>query len=282
MRSKTLLTVLALAAVALAGCSDGSPPDPCKQPPCETIPPSKGAVAGVVVDDSITPVADAVVAVVGQDHSAQSDADGRFLLNGLDPGPHFITVSKPGYRSVQQGIDVVEGTQAAIKVLLEADPENRPYFEAYTFEGFIECGAGLVLNASTNPCFVSPNSVNVFEQGLESTPTFVQAEMVWEENSVLGSGLQYSFFVPDDSEDGADDYAAASGTSPLLLRAPGEALEAKAIGAPEPLQIRVFPAGEEPTVHANQGFQVFVHAFYKYQPPDSWRFSKDPTVPGPA
>ncbi len=99
---------------------------------------------------------------------------------------------------------------------------------------------------------------------------------------MAGSGLQYSFFVPDGSEDGADDYVAASGASPLLLQAPEETLASYAIGPEQALQARVFPAGESPTVHANQAFEIVAHVFYNYQPPANWRFSDDSDVPGPS
>lgn len=281
---RAILLAVSLLAVAFSGCSDsgssGPPDEPGAIDPGD-IQSGKGAVRGVVVDSSITPVADATVRLMGADQQTETNADGAFLFNNVEPGPYFVKASMAGFKDTQQSVSVVadEPRPPVLKMLLEPDPENRPFHEEYAFEGFLECGAGVPEVGAVNPCFLSENSRNVFEEALDSgVPSYLQAEMVWEQSSAAGTALQYSVFVPDDLGF-ADDFAEAQGTSPLLLRVDGDLLAANGVGSEHPLKMRVFPATTEPTAHVSQGFTIFVHVFYNHEPPESWRFSSGDPVP---
>lgn len=302
MQRTALLVLPLLALTALAGCSDGGDQQPpCATPPCEIPPisPGKGAIVGVVLDASITPLLGATVAVVGTDLTAKSAEDGTFLFNNLEPGPYFVKVEKAGFKAAQQSVEVVADDDAppVLKVLLESDPESLPFYETLVWTGFLECSLGFTEipmvtsgGSALNPCYVSPNSNNVKDEELGSgVPTFVQTETVWEGvGNNLGSSLLVSLYVPSDDAaahpDAADDYVFANGPSPLLMQANETLLREKGVGDDQPLGIRVFPGGNDQdpvTVFANQEFTVYTHVFYNYAPPEAWRFTEagDPPVP---
>ena len=55
-------------------------------------------VSGVIVDTSGAPIFYAVVTVVGQEGRATTDAQGRFTLSPVEPGPQLLAVRALGYK----------------------------------------------------------------------------------------------------------------------------------------------------------------------------------------
>src|SRR5207253_450421 len=65
------------------------------------------------------------VALRGADLSAVTDAQGRFELRGVPPGPAELVIAAPGYQPLSMGIAVEPGKRTDVSLLLEplfADP----------------------------------------------------------------------------------------------------------------------------------------------------------------
>jgi hypothetical protein len=286
MSLRVLLASLCFTAVALAGCSDGAPKPPAEAEPEFGVEPTDttGIIRGVLVDSAVRPVAGVQVAAQSGAVAKQaiSSADGLFAFEGLEPGTWFLTASKPGFFQARASTEVAAGVAEPpiVKIQLLEDVENRPYYEAYVWHGFIECSVGIPEVGSVNPCFATPTSSNVWEMNLTGSPAFVQAEMLWEPTTAVGSSFWLSSFVAGSDPLEPDDYAEAMGTSPLLLPIAGDLLQEKDVGDPEPLAFRVFPGIDQPTAFVSQAFDVYIHVFYGYTPPEGWQFSVEGQVPG--
>jgi hypothetical protein len=84
-----------LIAVLICACDDRAEASAQAAPQRST-----GSVAGRVVDDTGSPVAEAVVVLTGDDRpriEVAAGADGRFLLADVAPGDFRLTVSAPGF-----------------------------------------------------------------------------------------------------------------------------------------------------------------------------------------
>src|SRR5687767_7887744 len=103
--------MLPLLSLALAGCS-GDAGDPSGEGVPEgafdgvdaEATAQTGVIRGIVIDEAITPLADAAVTipVPGQKPlSATTTESGAFAFGGLAPGTYFVKVSKPGYQEAQ-------------------------------------------------------------------------------------------------------------------------------------------------------------------------------------
>jgi hypothetical protein len=313
--------VAVLALLLLAGCAGKAPPkDPVNdadfsrldlQPTATT-----GVIRGVVVDDAVRPLADVTVTARGQgpESTTTTGADGAFGFDGLDPGTYFVSASKAGFRDAQQSVDVVAGVAdpPIAKVLLTADPALRPYFEAYTFDGYLECGVtgvvvGVALCLAPN-ILLGQNVTNDHTQvtyDLARRPSWVQTEMVWESTQAAGDelALEYSY------SGGCGLFCdhEVDGTSPLLLTANQTVIDTIGLGNGTGLYIRVFNDDLETTdpgvrectpipdpvlgatwctgagvgVTLEQKFTHYTHVFYGYTPSEGWRFTETPDVPQP-
>lgn len=295
---------------ALAGCSDGSDTTDDEEFHDLGLKASEktGVVRGVVVDESITPVAGASVVVQGLGLETTSNAEGAFGFGDLEPGGHFLTVSKPGYKDAQAPVEVAAGVDRpdVVKVLLEADPSTRPFVEQFKFDGYIECSFSLVA-AGLAACSTagSDNDVFLTEYGLDRVPDWAQAEAQWSSTQALGDRVTLLFSAPGE---GAllDNYGEEEGTSPLLVSANRTTLDGYGVGAGQTLMVRVFNAPVEGTrppdpldgddcfdrpalggcltgigATLNQEFTVYTHVFHNLVPEEGWSFIDDGDHPLP-
>ena len=257
-----------------------------------------GVIRGVVVDEAIRPIAGAtVVLALGSTTRTETTSDaGAFGFSQLEPGTYFLTVSKAGFSPVQQGVEVQAGVSEPpiAKVLLVADPEQRPYYEILQWEGFIQCSARFFINALA-ACSAAPGSQDNFSYRINPTvvPHFAQSEMVWDSTQAAGDGLKIQY---TDDSDGLDNYAIAVGGSPLVINANQTLMASKNVGNETGLYIRVFSGSVEGTqmpvclptglcegasVVVNQSFTVYTVLFYNMLPPDGWQFGRDGAPPTP-
>jgi hypothetical protein len=291
---KSILVALLLVATVLAGCSGGgSKSDDCTDR-CPIPPPAKGkgVIVGLVVDGGFSPVKGAKVIVTSTELSDVSDDAGRFMFQDVNPGLYQLTVSKPGYGTVNPTVDVIADDTApeVTKVLLMRIPGTEPYVEPLVFEGFIECSAGAALDAG-NYAFYSACSHSALQDVLNdrfavtyelegAVPTFAQSEMVWTSSQALGNALAVMY-----SRGGGTvapvDYVSARGTSPLVIKANQTVLETNEIVSENPLWIRAFPWAETVVgVTLQQKFTVYTHLFYNFEPAEDWTFgTKGEPVP---
>lgn len=166
MRALALVALL-----VLAGCAD-APDTPDDEGPELEVTSTTGGIRGVVIDQAITPVVDAVVGLVGTESTTTTDVDGLFTFTGLEPGTYFLDVSKPLYESVQTSVEVEANVAEPplVKVALARIPGLNPYVEAVQFDGFYECAFALVF--ITDSCDFGPRTVH--DAGAEPVPRSVQ------------------------------------------------------------------------------------------------------------
>lgn len=290
---RVILIASLMLMVPLAGCSDGDGPVDEEKPPV-TIGPvakGKGVIVGVVVDDAVQTVPDATVTLVGTEEVRTTDASGNFLFKDLEPGAHFIKVTKPGYHEAQQSVEVVADVAEppATKVLLETDPETRPYVVGpLKWSFYYECAVGFNSSATSwasatcgaedwaDP-FAYPSNYEEYE--LDMMPTFVQSEVVWEGTGDVGSTMMLQYWAPDNSTtDGRREYSIATGASPLVLQADETMLKENDVGTEHALHLVLWASGhdEDPvSLFLNQEITVYTTVFYNTEPPEGWTFVAD-------
>src|SRR5207244_2298361 len=128
-----------LVAAALAGCASkgASPTEPAVSGLGVKATATTGVVRGLVVDDAIRPVAGVAIHETPGNHTAKTNAAGAFGFEGLAPGVHFLTASKPGYATVQQSSQVEAGVSDPVPVRLQVSqlPSAKPYHDVMKFRG---------------------------------------------------------------------------------------------------------------------------------------------------
>jgi hypothetical protein len=308
-RLPVLLAALLLTAL-LAGCSGGGggdDPDQVDDSDFEDLDlsatSSTGVIRGVVVDDAIRPIAGARLSlpVGGAPRTATSSDEGLFGFDGLEPGTYFVSASKPGYLPAQTSVEVVAGVRdpPIVRILLGTDTSFRsPYYEQYTFEGFIECSTG-VSHPSVGYAYYSacsgndqlfPNDKFATSYVLTGHPEMVQSEMVWDSTQAVSESLSHNFYYEDDGEqDGYKDLT-VEGPSPLVNTMDAEVSKEYVEGLDYEegdellLQMRMFTTATDGTGAAltiQQRFTVYTTIFYGYTPPGGWRLMDTGEVPPP-
>lgn len=306
-----------LTSLLLAGCSDGGDGEP--EEPLESAvldlgleaTSTTGIIRGVVVDEAIRPLGNATITLTGQSSGeTTSNAAGAFGFDDLAPGTYFLNAAKLGYSSVQHSVEVVAGVgdPPVAKLLMAVDARTTPFYEAYVFDGYIECSFTLVVVAfaacsappivtgfACDEAGVCVGNVTTDNFGINypisRPPTWLQSEMVWESTQALGGemAVMYSWGCGDENGGFLCDHG-AQGTSPVLLTANAteiaEINEGNLGQDNETLFVRVFNRGLTETMGrlgatVEQRFTIYSHFFYGYEPPEGWRFTADQAVPGP-
>ena len=310
------LTLLALGALLLAGCSGGEKPsvaddagafDDLGVVPTATT----GVILGVVVDGTIRPVQDATVAVsgAGVELEATTDAEGRFAVGNLQPGTYFLRTSHLLYSPAQTSVEVVAGdtdppiTRIQIERLFSQDP----YSETLKFDGFIACGfnAGTVAPCVTDFTQLVPQCgggcVPEARTIMGDRRDYITAiaggwqQMVIEmtfEPSAQATSTDMGFIVSHPNRTGAShSFGSAQGPSPVRWQA-DVGVEAEGASSQEPVMIpaegwpdllvfsNVRSSEDVPVaVTVNQSFTIFQNNFYYGKPPEGWSFVNGDEMP---
>lgn len=148
MRAAALLAAASSLLLALAGCA-AKPAPAAAGPGLGPGPVPPGSLVGVVVDQAVRPVAGATVEMLDGNRSAQTDAQGLFRFDDVQPGTHFLKASHPLYATAQQAVEVPEsGAAPTVRILLERVILAQPYAQTQKFDGFVVCSIGFSLYAS--------------------------------------------------------------------------------------------------------------------------------------
>lgn len=142
MRS-SVLTLLSLVAVALAGCADGAPPEDDGFDGLD-VDDRTGGIRGVVVDTSITPL-EGVSVSLNSGEETVTDATGVFTFTGLEPGTYFVTAEKVLYESAQASAAVEAGVEEppVLTIQIARLSGLTPFVETHQFDGFYDCAFAL-------------------------------------------------------------------------------------------------------------------------------------------
>lgn len=126
-----------LVAAASSGCaaSDGASkvaPSTIPPAPPPTANADTGSIAGLVVDDEMAPVREAVLALLPEKVETKSDASGAFTFNDVQPGAHTVLASRLGYHEAQVRVTVNAGEITQAKVTLQAiEVAGDPYHQIF-------------------------------------------------------------------------------------------------------------------------------------------------------
>ena len=300
-----ILPALLVALTALAGCSE----DPQEQVPDEfdgrgpdlVATDDTGILRGVVVDATVTPVGGVTISLT-DGASTQSDAEGLFGFDGLEPGTHFFTAGKPGFFEVQSSAEVVAGEERPpiVRVQLERDEAFNPYSSTLQYTGFYQCGTSFLvvcgapkivaeeLLGQEDPLGID-TSTNTFY--FDKDLQFLQVEMVWESTQALSPELTFQVEALDDGCRpleglGGAEMGRGGGPSPLRARVDNATLEHYQVNPVDcGAYLSVFAGGAQGTpagFSIEQRFDWFITAFYGYEPPEDWWFIHDGPVTPPS
>ena len=311
-----LLTVLALMVAMLAGCSDEPATEAADEPAFDDIEleatEETGVIRGVVIDQTITPIAGAKVVLRGPGLETTSNANGAFGFSNLEPGTYFLEIGKVGFGTVQQSTEVVAGVAEpeVVKVLLEADPSSLPFVTVFQWDGRMVCGlsaialCGLPVIDET----VGEDFLTVFEidqPGID----YLQSEMIWESTQSVSPNMQ---LWQEAIGEGGCAFEAQNSPSPNLINTTwgdynthGDRECFETLGNTTNLRLRTFSGSIDGTfpptangcyppipgvigslcmgvgVTIEQDFTVFNHLFYGFKPPEGWQFSVDGDIQPP-
>ena len=219
----------------------------------------KGAVAGVVVDDAIRPIAGATVSMAGET-LGQTDDEGIFILDALDPGLVIFMVSADGYVPIQTSADVLAGETAQVRVQLPRDDSPQPYRVTYAHDGFMQAWGGI------GQFFVE----NAAESGLcncrvyftpEPNATTIVYEAYWEYTLPDPGGLAEFYWVVEQPD--GDGYDADYCFSPCVKHLSFE-------GYTPGVETYARLDGPDLAAAFQQPFQLFVTVWHNGPAPADW------------
>jgi hypothetical protein len=274
--------VAVLGVLLLAGCADGNATEAEVLPEAfneVVVTSTTGAIRGIIISEAIVPIPDATVTLIATNTTQVTNQDGAFVFSGLEPGSHFLSISKPGYFTMQTSTEVVPGVEdpPIVKVQLTIDIANQPFTELLQWAAFLQCGFSVPMVGSVNPCALADSdNVHEFPFGANRTPDLVQVEAVWEGTQPLGNYLSMGFYDPDSL---ASNWKSVDGSSPLIVNATAAEITDALTEDADKTIVRVFPGtgpdGTNPVLVLNQRYDIYVTHFYGFVPRAGWSFAVD-------
>ncbi len=160
--------VALLAAPLLAGCAgsntDPAGPDPSGKPPLDA---SRGAIAGLVIDDRYRPVPQALVLLTPVGLTATTDELGQFQVLSLEPGVYVAQAQAPDHEAAPKPVDVVGGQYTDLEVMARRVFSENGGIITTEFSAFIPCSVNDVENSYNVNC-VADLSGDSFRGGFTS------------------------------------------------------------------------------------------------------------------
>jgi hypothetical protein len=203
-RARGFLVATIMTAMALAGClggGDGQAVGPAGPGGGE----AAACVKGVVLDAELFPLKGATVGFVDTERSAQSDANGSFILCADGPGTYQIYAEKNGYASSLEDV-TLDGTRLVeVLIELEAVGSKAPFHETIPHTAFIECAWAISPALGTSPCnavdrnlgteLTVDNSQWFFEIPQDGLSALVM-EAMWDPQT-MGRDMRFLLLIPD-------------------------------------------------------------------------------------
>lgn len=280
--------VLLWVSVLVAGCSDGGPDatddDPFEDIDAGPVAAGKGVIRGIVFDASITPIDGAKVTLQAGGETA-SNEDGAFTFKDIEPGLHFLSVTKAGYTSVQQSTEVAAGVKSpgVVKVQIQRMPGTEPRAITLFQEGHIVCSIGEPTN--DHSCDTSGDQKTDLVFDFEGTPHWIQTEIIWDSTQPAGSNLYVIQGVCGCSglPNFSQRFDETSGAVSVHVARAGPGFLAEVGAGNESKQVYVDVSASGPALGTglawDQSFAVYMTAFYNLEPDESWTFIADGEYP---
>lgn len=219
----------------------------------------RGHLSGIVVDETITPVAGAVVRLPGLEAETRTDDAGAFAFADLWPGPYYLEADAAGHEMVSAVVDVTRDAFTKVRIELARAPSEDPYHVTHEFNGFAELAMDPITGASVLTC----NQCS-FRAFMDRDPDTVIVEAV-RENRYDDPTLNQGWYGV--VEDGSGDRIASDrAEGPLLLR-----LEADQVAGEVALLTKAYPTAY-PLPEQSVAFEVYVTFFHNGAAPEDWSF----------
>ncbi len=275
--------MLLAATILMAGCADNATEEPFKGLVATE---HTGILAGVVVDQTITPVEGALVTLLGAGQNITTDEKGRFGIDGLDAGTYRIQVTHPGHLPKETHGIVTAGEDAPplLTIQIRAVSPNW-WIEAFQIAGALESGGALAVAGDNVTSFACCTDYFWNTELTRGSPEWIQSEAIWESNVRTADRMRLTHSSGETCVNGTlasacalDVYHEKDGVSPLILATPADRVE---ITSEQQLIVSLFSGQEgvpevvEAGLAVEQPFEMFVHVFYGFAPEDDWSFIHD-------
>jgi hypothetical protein len=183
------LALAAVAALTLAGCSDGKSGDPAATP---NNPEGLPLLHGYVFDPALRPLAGATVKVLDANASTTADDEGFFGFDGL-PAEQFLVVvaTMDGFTPTSKQITLAVDTPVRLNFTLEPVPIETPYSQVLKQELLVECQVGWVAADQFNQmnCGTGVQEIDQFDIAVDVSLAGAVIEVFWEPTSSLSESI---------------------------------------------------------------------------------------------
>jgi hypothetical protein len=147
------LVVLLVLVASLSGCTGGTeaPPASCDQ--CDApIPPGKGAIAGLVIDDRYRPIPAAQLILFPLGIQATADAVGQFLFSDLEPGAYELRAAAKDHEAAPMAVDVEAGAYTEVELAARRVFSEGGRIVTTQYSVFVPCSHSDVQSTTVRDC----------------------------------------------------------------------------------------------------------------------------------
>lgn len=253
---------LAVACLMLmvAGCSDGPAQADPEGPQVRDVEPddSTAAISGVVVDETIRPIAGATVRLVSTEAEVLTAEDGTFVFEGLEAGFYAVEAAADRYLPVQVTVDVQAGVVATPRIMMPRDTSPVPFHQSHQFNGHMVFSDFYGIYILTGALGNNALCECVFEFTGDPDPKTLVLESVWESSTPRAEDheIYWEVWSPD------SDVSAQWSASPTLWHVPGS-------NFPDATKWLV-QASSNVQPDVEQEFEGFLTFFYVEPAPPGW------------
>jgi hypothetical protein len=219
---------LVIASVWFAGCAGSTAQAPAASQPSSVVEATGapigegGTITGTVVDDALSPIAGAQVAILELALAATTDVGGAFQFRNVPAGSYNLVAAALGYESFAKRVEVVALGEVVLTVTLIQIEVFEPFIEVIgPIPGYFECrvarpGVPGVLGGSTGSCHSAISANDKSSQNFTMYPHtegFV-GEMRWNQGSFATSQrLRMSFSY--EGRPGTHWWCTSTSTTPI-------------------------------------------------------------------
>ena len=247
--------------VVLAGCAASESASNVSLEALEDM----GAIAGVVVDEAISPVPDVNVALVRSGNTdavlnATTNAAGEFQFEAVEPDLYLLNIVDPRFQNTTQEVTVLAGEVSAARITLIGLPGVVPYTVVYMKSGLISCNIPIIvesLTCNSGSTGVVPPANKDFRHEIPTGHQLIVIEQEWpsaDESMTIWVERNY----PPEEDKPADRFLIKMGQSVMrIVMSPEQAFCCSTSEIPK-----------VPVPPSNQNFSLQLRSFYagKYQP----------------
>ncbi len=281
--------------LVLAGCLGGDDAldneesgDESQQEEKVNLASDEGGLHGRVLNDGLEPVEGATVRDRATDVEDTTDANGTYLLVGLETGEQNIAVEASGHAPTVDRVELIGGELVRKDFMIQRVRGADPYSEVQHQVGFLECQVGLVVllancipiqnvlnDLGTNPT----DTVQIHKWEIAPTDGLkaIVLELVWEPTPITTA--EEMILIVERDGDGLGGGTWGSVQGPPVLKyvidestEDGEYLSGMIEDADndELYQTRVFPPSDLGNLVFQQVFEIYATHFYYSVPSDNY------------